>query len=179
MTFGQKLQQIRKQNNLTQEQLATQLYVSRQAVSKWEQDIAIPDVDKLLMISRLLDVSLDYLLKEEIEAITITDSKEKTTGMAEQFINACRKYGYIAGYGLTAVSLYCFAGYVISLISVIIFSIPPKGFISSTGSGMFRSIYVILGFYIVLSIAGIVAGMWLAKYLKKRTEKYRKGGEWQ
>ena len=66
MTFGQKLQLIRKKNNLTQEQLATQLYVSRQAVSKWEQDTAMPDVDKLLLISRLFDVSLDYLMKEEI-----------------------------------------------------------------------------------------------------------------
>ncbi len=179
MTLGQKLYLIRKQNNLTQEQLATQLYVSRQAVSKWEQDVAMPDVEKLLLISRLFDISLDYLLKEEIETITVNNSAEKTAGIAKQLINICKKYGYIVGYGLTAVSLYCFTGYVISLISVIIFSIPPKGFSSSVGSGIFGSIYTILGFYIVLSLLGIIAGMWLAKYLKKHTENNNTGGDCQ
>lgn len=178
MTFGQKLQLIRKKNNLTQEQLATQLYVSRQAVSKWEQDTAMPDVDKLLLISRLFDVSLDYLLKEEIENDVTAASDGRTNNLIDNIINICRKYGYIAGYGLSAVSLYCFIGYVITLVSVIVFSIPPKGF-TSTGGAIFGSIYTILCFYMVLSAVGIVVGMWLAKYLKKRTEKYRKGGDSQ
>ena len=179
MTFGQKLQAIRKQNNITQEQLATQLYVSRQAVSKWEQDAAMPDVEKLLLISRLFDVSLDYLLKEEIgQAESISkDTKFKSGSIIGQFIYLCHKYGYIAGYGLTAVSLYCFVGYAISLLSVIVFSIPPAGFTATGGvSDIFGSIYTILGFYILLSLVGIVGGIWLANYLKKRTEKYRKGG---
>lgn len=178
MTFGQKLQLIRKQNNFTQEQLAAQLYVSRQAVSKWEQDTAIPDVDKLLMISRLFDVSLDYLLKDEIENDVTAAPAGRTDNIIDRIINICRKYGYIAGYGLSAVSLYCFIGYVITLVSVIVFSIPPKGF-TGTGGAIFGSVYTILGFYIVLSVLGIIAGMWLAKYLKKRTEKYRKGGDSQ
>lgn len=176
MTFGQKLQLIRKKNNLTQEQLATQLYVSRQAVSKWEQDTAMPDVDKLLLISHLFDVSLDYLMKEEIENDVTDTPDSRTDSLIDSIINICRKYGYIAGYGLSAVSLYCFIGYAITLVSVIVFSIPPKGF-TGTGGAIFGSIYTILCFYMVLSAVGIIAGIWLAKYLKKRTEKYRKGGD--
>jgi len=171
MTLGQKLQLLRKQNNLTQEQLATQLYVSRQAVSKWEQDTAMPDVEKLLLISRRFDVSLDYLLKEEIEKDKSVIDTEKSDKIADTVIDICRKYGYLAGYCFAAVSLYCFVGYGISLVSAIIFSIPPKGF-AGTGGAIFGSVYTILGFYMILSVIGIILGMWLAKFLKKH-----KGGD--
>ena len=65
MTFGEKLQHLRKQNHLSQEKLAEQLNVSRQAISKWEMG-AMPDLDNVIRISRIFDCSLDYLLKDEI-----------------------------------------------------------------------------------------------------------------
>lgn len=64
MTLGDKLARLRKENNYTQEQLAALLGVSRQAVSKWESDLAFPETEKLLRISELYDCSLDYLLKD-------------------------------------------------------------------------------------------------------------------
>lgn len=64
MTFGEKLYVLRKQNNISQEKLAFQLNVSRQAVSKWEMG-AIPDVENILKIAGFFDCSLDYLLNDQ------------------------------------------------------------------------------------------------------------------
>lgn len=69
MKFGQKLQQLRKARGWSQEKLAQQLGVSRQAVSKWEVDAAQPDVQNVLQISSLFGVTADYLLREEEAAI--------------------------------------------------------------------------------------------------------------
>jgi len=66
MTLGEKLANARKEKNITQEQLADYLGVSRQSISKWESDIAYPETEKLVRISELFDCSLDYLLKENV-----------------------------------------------------------------------------------------------------------------
>lgn len=68
MTFGEKLQKLRKQKGWTQEQLAEQIHVSRQALSKWELDAAVPDTENVLQINRLFGVSTDYLLHDEYES---------------------------------------------------------------------------------------------------------------
>lgn len=62
MSFGENLQNIRKNNQLSQEGLAEILGVSRQAVSKWELGDGYPEVDKLLLLSKKLNISLDSLL---------------------------------------------------------------------------------------------------------------------
>ncbi|MBQ9952233.1 MAG: helix-turn-helix transcriptional regulator [Clostridia bacterium] len=67
MTFGKKLQWQRKKNGLSQESLAEALNVSRQAVSKWEQDGALPDAANIVRIAKLFSVTTDYLLMDEIE----------------------------------------------------------------------------------------------------------------
>lgn len=65
MTLGEKIKQERKANGLTQEELANKLMVSRQAVTKWESDKGMPDIENLKVISTLFGVSLDYLLSDE------------------------------------------------------------------------------------------------------------------
>ncbi len=65
MTFGEKIQKLRKEAGLSQEELACQLGVSRQAVSKWERDSGYPETEKIIHMSRLYNVTLDYLLNEE------------------------------------------------------------------------------------------------------------------
>lgn len=70
MSFGENLQAIRKQNQLSQEGLAEMLGVSRQAVSKWELGEGYPEVDKLLILSKKLNISLDSLLGGEKTAIS-------------------------------------------------------------------------------------------------------------
>ena len=67
MTFGEKLQKLRARAGLSQDQLAELLDVSRQAVSKWERNEAMPEAEKLVRISRQFGVSTDYLLLEEQE----------------------------------------------------------------------------------------------------------------
>lgn len=65
MEFNEKLQLLRKQNNMTQEQLAEKLYVSRTAVSKWESGKGYPNIESLKSISRLFSVTIDDLLSGE------------------------------------------------------------------------------------------------------------------
>ena len=65
--LGETIQALRRQKNLTQEQLAEQVGVSRQAVSKWELNTALPDTDKLVPLARALGVSVDELLGNAFE----------------------------------------------------------------------------------------------------------------
>lgn len=65
MTTGEKLQNLRKQNNYTQEELADIMGVSRQSISKWESDIAFPETEKIITLSKLYKCSIDYLLNSE------------------------------------------------------------------------------------------------------------------
>lgn len=65
MTYGEKIQKLRKEAGLSQEELSYQLGVSRQAISKWERDNGYPETEKIVRISKLFNVSLDYLLNEE------------------------------------------------------------------------------------------------------------------
>lgn len=78
MEFNEKLQELRKQKNLTQEELAQSLYVSRTAVSKWESGRGLPSIDSLKAISRFFSISLDDLLSgEDLLEIAETDIKER------------------------------------------------------------------------------------------------------
>lgn len=68
MIFADKLIALRKKAGWSQEELAQQLNVSRQSVSKWEGAQSVPDLDKIVQLSRIFGVSTDYLLKDELEA---------------------------------------------------------------------------------------------------------------
>ena len=65
MEFNEKLYYLRKQHSLTQEQLAEKLYVSRTAVSKWEQGKGYPSIESLKSISKLFDITIDELLSSD------------------------------------------------------------------------------------------------------------------
>lgn len=77
MEFGEKLQQLRKQHELTQEQLAEKLFVSRTAVSKWESGRGYPNLDSLKCISKLFSVSIDELLSND-ELIELAEEENRT-----------------------------------------------------------------------------------------------------
>ncbi len=79
MKFGENLQAIRRKNQLSQEGLAEMLGVSRQAVSKWELGEGYPEVDKLLLLSKKLNISLDSLLGgEQSPAVSETERPSDT-----------------------------------------------------------------------------------------------------
>ena len=61
-TFGQRLSRIRKEKGFTQNEIADKVGVTSQAVSKWENDLASPDIDILLKLSEIFDISIDELL---------------------------------------------------------------------------------------------------------------------
>ena len=67
MTIGEKIKNARTENGLTQEELASKMMVSRQAITKWEADKGIPDVSNLKLLAQLLNVSVDYLLDDGSE----------------------------------------------------------------------------------------------------------------
>ena len=68
MNFADKLIALRRKNGWSQEELAQRLDVTRQSVSKWEGAQSVPDLDRILALSRLFGVSTDYLLKDELDA---------------------------------------------------------------------------------------------------------------
>ena len=70
MILAEKIMSLRKQNGWSQEELAEQLDVSRQSVSKWESGTSIPDIEKIIKMSQLFYVSTDYLLKDDDEKNT-------------------------------------------------------------------------------------------------------------
>jgi transcriptional regulator with XRE-family HTH domain len=76
LELNEKLQELRKQKGLTQEELAAALYVSRTAISKWESGRGVPSIDSLKAISKYFDVSIDDLLSGE-ELLTIADEDIK------------------------------------------------------------------------------------------------------
>jgi transcriptional regulator with XRE-family HTH domain len=76
LEFNEKLQQLRKKNNLTQEQLAEQLYVSRTAISKWENGKGYPNIESLKSIASLFSVTIDELLSNE-ELITLAENESR------------------------------------------------------------------------------------------------------
>lgn len=65
MTFSEKLKSIRKKAGMSQEKLAEKIGVSRQAITKWETDAGIPDIDNMMALSSLFNISLDELLSNE------------------------------------------------------------------------------------------------------------------
>lgn len=78
MEFNQKLQSLRTQKNMTQEELAKELFVSRTAISKWERGIGYPNIDSLKAIAKYFHISIDELICAEEMLSLAEDEKEKS-----------------------------------------------------------------------------------------------------
>ena len=77
MTLGERIAQLRKNKNMTQEDLAEELSVSRQTISSWENDGSLPSTDQFVKLAKCFDVSLDYLiLNKEEEKNNKDENKE-------------------------------------------------------------------------------------------------------
>ena len=84
MEFNEKLQALRKQKGLTQEELAEKLYISRTAVSKWESGRGYPNIDSLKAISKLFGITIDELLSgDELLNIAEEDTKLKERALRD------------------------------------------------------------------------------------------------
>ncbi|MBR5251310.1 MAG: helix-turn-helix transcriptional regulator [Oscillospiraceae bacterium] len=87
MTISEKIYLLRKRNGLSQEQLANVLNVSRQAISKWEQATAVPDINSLIRLSEYFKVSVDSIVKDymELDYIQTEISNEDTYLLLKRF----------------------------------------------------------------------------------------------
>jgi transcriptional regulator with XRE-family HTH domain len=87
MTIEERIQELRKKKGLSQEQLADVLGVSRQAVSKWEGGQSLPEIEKLIAMSELFEVTVDYILKGE--ASSAQDNKRRAAArLGSQIVSA-------------------------------------------------------------------------------------------
>ncbi|MBQ6896783.1 MAG: helix-turn-helix transcriptional regulator [Oscillospiraceae bacterium] len=112
MILADKIILMRKQQGWNQEQLAEQLGVSRQAVSKWESALSIPDLDKIIKMSNIFGVPTDYLLKDEISELPKGSTAETATSYdcddsvlvtvedANTYMSLCEKLSKFVAFGV-------------------------------------------------------------------------------
>ncbi len=79
MTLGEKIYELRTQHNLSQGDLANELNVSRQSISKWENGNSTPDLEKIVKLAEIFNVSLDELIKNEEKDIPVVNTSEQNT----------------------------------------------------------------------------------------------------
>lgn len=124
MILADKISTLRRSNNLSQEELAEKMNVSRQSVSKWESGGSIPDINKIIALSQIFGVSTDYLLKDEIEkdetvtidTSSIDDVKNITIEEANSFMDAVASVAHRIAVGvalciMSPIVLLILAGY--------------------------------------------------------------------
>ena len=96
MTFGEKLQAIRKKAGMSQDALAEKLDVSRQAVSRWERDETLPETEKVVLLADLFCVTTDYLLRPQLETPEPTYKKRASRFLTEYLGTLARMLGWAA-----------------------------------------------------------------------------------
>lgn len=92
MGFGENLRRIRKNQNITQEQLAESLNVSRQAVSKWESGCGYPETETLLVMAKVLSTTLDYLFSERCSMVR-SEQAERVSKI-DTYLNCAEVFAY-------------------------------------------------------------------------------------
>ena len=137
MNLSEKITTLRKRENMSQEELANRLNVSRQAVSRWESGTALPDALNILRLSKLFDVTTDYILNDDYESdkdIPIVKNTEKE--MKSMFDS---KLLFIV---FSAVSMIIFIGQIIAFIEYqyVIWSLVLTG-ITVLSIAIFETVY--------------------------------------
>lgn len=94
--LGERLSDLRKNKNMTQEEFADYMGVTRQSVSKWEMNKAYPDIEKIIRICELYDVSVDYLLRGEESQVADASQEQETQNLNEQQESECLKSQHIS-----------------------------------------------------------------------------------
>lgn len=149
MKLSEKLYWLRKRSGLSQEQLAERLDVSRQAVSKWESGVSVPESEKLVVISSYFNVSVDYLLKDEID---YPNANEPTSSQKK---NEIARY---VGLGLCILGFLCLIAWGVMMIAT------PGGADNLANSSMIT----IDGRGIILVVCILLVALGVILLLKKR-----------
>ena len=96
MTLGEKIYKLRTKRSMTQEQLAEKIGVSRQSVSKWETDCAIPDIEKLKLLAEIFEVSITELLGMECEEDTKRKDEKESIEHCQKEIKRWKRYTIVS-----------------------------------------------------------------------------------
>lgn len=185
MTLGEKLKYLRKQKNITQTQFADMLYVTRQAVQKWESDLSAPDLTKLPDISKILGVSIDILLDEKVVEtdlikVLTSDDIPKEKEAKETFVKSRSMLDYLLmipmglgvavvigmAYAMGAIAVGLIFGVAVGSIGYGIFSIVNIFLNLSGGTGaiLISASFALMGIGISYPMY-LLGRWWLAKYL--------------
>lgn len=162
MAIGEKIQLLRKMNKLSQEQLAEKLDVSRQAISKWELNESTPDTEKIILLSRVFQVSTDYLLHDdvnndmEIPAVkTSSERLRKQYGLRTSFIITTGII--IVGLLISIVAQFTWQtifsvsiGLIIQIIGVIVFEKMSSRYITENGNKEVHKSFYVLNVWFIL-----------------------------
>lgn len=156
MALSEKLYALRKKSGLSQEQLAEQLSVSRQAISKWESGQSVPESDKLLTISKYFNVSLDYLMKEGEE-----ENDFSANGQNDKLFQTSNRTKWLLGIIFSVGGIICLIMWgLLSIINPVASNqISESSMISIDGNGI----------YLILCIVAVIIGAVLL--LKNTTKK--------
>lgn len=187
MTLGQKIFELRNKQKMSQGDLAEKLNVSRQSISKWETDASVPELDKLIMLSDLFNITMDELVRDELPEKDTDGEKESTekrsseTVVINKQMSTQKIIGFILlGAGILSLpllyligpgalifsaafiffSLICFfiKKYTVLIIAWILTVIVEIIFETGTGSGLFWSlIYILKGFHNVSGFQIIIS----------------------
>ena len=164
MIFADKLIQLRKQKGWSQEELAEKLDVTRQSVSKWESTQSVPDLERILRISEIFDVSLDYLLKdnsEKVEYFADVDEKSEiyktiSAEEAKEFIKVKKSISM----PLAVAVFLC----IISPICLLILGASTeKNFMSESMAGSF-GVIILLSFIAAAVVIFLLCGSKISRY---------------
>jgi transcriptional regulator with XRE-family HTH domain len=126
MTFGEKLLSLRQRARMSQDALAEKLNVSRQAVSKWERDEAMPETDNVIRIAQIFTVYTDYLLLSDPQPTPQQTTSHVQSFNGDRIERFIRRHGYKAGYFLMA------GGAFLCIIALLVMLLLPN-----FGSGIF------------------------------------------
>lgn len=158
MSLSDNLKRIRKDNNLSQEQLAEKLGVSRQAVSKWESNQSYPEMDKVLLICKIFDYNINELMNENVKEVDDTkQSKNNFNKYVEEFFEFITKVVGMLSCMSFKQKIKCFVEQIFTCIFiVIIFAI-----IGAIGEYAVSSIFGVFPMHIYHSIYHVLASVYI------------------
>lgn len=170
MRLGQKITELRKKNNLSQEGLAEKMNVSRQAVSKWESDQSIPDIEKIVSLSELFGVTTDYLLKSGAPSFEIKTAdmpaEDKSPilpdKLVQKYLSTAKKSSKLRA---LSIALAIFSPACISFCSAI------SGFLIGVSDKM-QLIISLIGFAATIVVLAISFGLLIYSFLIMREFKH-------
>ena len=126
MKFSEKLKKLRKDNNMTQDELAEKIFVSRTAISKWETDMGYPSLESLRLLSKVFGTTLDELVSDEdIENRKILDEKQSRKYYWIAFAWWLCAIAFVIAYSITKIK-YLFIPEAIFVFAYLVFAVLSK-----------------------------------------------------